>query len=303
MPVGPEQFTPRQVARAIGVSDASLKRWCDKGLIRSIRTAGGHRRLPISAVLDFLRTSGHTLVRPELLGLPATTGTGRTVRERAGARLTEALERGDEEQFTRIVFDLYLAGLPLREICDRMIAESFRAIGAAWQRGELDVYQERRGCEICLQALHRMRTVLAPPGIHAPYALGAAPEGDRYALATLMVELTLRELGWRAESFGTDLPLASLERAVRDRRPRLVWLSISAPSAHAQGLAGFDRLREAADELHAALVVGGQGLNPDLRARMSGATFCETLEDLAALAAALPLGATGAAHQPAMVPP
>ncbi len=287
MPHDPEQLTPRQVARAIGVSDASLKRWCDKGLIRSVRTAGGHRRLPLSGVLEFLRASGYALVRPEVLGLPPTTGTGQTVRERAAAQLFDALVQGDEEQFARIVMDLYLAGLPLREICDRMIAAAFSAIGAAWQRGELDIYQERRGCEICLRALHRMRTMLPAPGGEAPYALGGAPAGDCYALATLMVELTLRELGWRAESFGTDLPLESLARAVRRRRPRLVWISVSAAVPDARWLDGFDRLREAAEELDVAVVLGGQGVSPEVRSRMRGATICETLGELARFARGL----------------
>jgi excisionase family DNA binding protein len=287
MPHDPEQLTPRQVARAIGVSDATLKRWCDKGLIRSVRTAGGHRRLPLSGVLEFLRASGYAPVRPEVLGLPSTTGTGQTVRERAAALLFDALVQGDEEQFARIVTDLYLAGLPLREICDRMIARAFSAIGAAWERGELEIYQERRGCEICLRVLHRMRMMLPPPGSEAPYALGGAPAGDCYALATLMVELTLRELGWRAESFGTDLPLESVARAVRRMRPRLVWLSISTAAPEALRLEGFDRLREAAEELDVAVVVGGQGLSPEVRSRMRGATICENCGELASFAGTL----------------
>ena len=47
-------LSPKQVARALGVSESSLKRWCDKGLIPTERTAGGHRRLPLAGVLDFL---------------------------------------------------------------------------------------------------------------------------------------------------------------------------------------------------------------------------------------------------------
>jgi MerR family transcriptional regulator, light-induced transcriptional regulator len=71
-----EHLTPKQVARAIGVSEASLKRWCDKGLIHSVRTAGGHRRLPLADVMSFLRKSGHPLVSPEVLGLPAVSSRG-----------------------------------------------------------------------------------------------------------------------------------------------------------------------------------------------------------------------------------
>ena len=35
-----EDLSPKQVALALGVSEASLKRWCDKGFLDSTRTAG-----------------------------------------------------------------------------------------------------------------------------------------------------------------------------------------------------------------------------------------------------------------------
>lgn len=66
-------LSPKQVARAIGVSEASLKRWCDKGKLTLTKTAGGHRRLHVSSVLRFLKDSGRELVRPEILGLPPST--------------------------------------------------------------------------------------------------------------------------------------------------------------------------------------------------------------------------------------
>jgi excisionase family DNA binding protein len=44
--------TPKQVAQAINVSESSLKRWCDQGLLTAIRTAGGHRRLALAAALN-----------------------------------------------------------------------------------------------------------------------------------------------------------------------------------------------------------------------------------------------------------
>ena len=75
--------TPKQVAQAIDVSESSLKRWCDRGLLTTVRTAGGHRRLALDDVFQFLRQSGQQLVRPELLGLPSNTGQAATVIDRA----------------------------------------------------------------------------------------------------------------------------------------------------------------------------------------------------------------------------
>src|SRR5512147_382375 len=115
-------LTPKQVARSIGVSEASLKRWCDKGTVPSIRTAGGHRRLPINGVVQFLRQTGYPLVRPEVLGLPSITGRGKETLERTRSRMRPALEAGDEQQVAQLVFDLYLAGHTACDICDQVIA-------------------------------------------------------------------------------------------------------------------------------------------------------------------------------------
>ncbi len=43
--------TPKQVGRALDVSESSLKRWCDNGEIATQYTAGGHRRIALTAML------------------------------------------------------------------------------------------------------------------------------------------------------------------------------------------------------------------------------------------------------------
>ena len=72
----------------------------------SVRTAGGHRRLPISGVLQFLRQRKYRLVRPEILGLPATTTSAAINLEQARQRVKAALEVGDEVVLRRTIFDI-----------------------------------------------------------------------------------------------------------------------------------------------------------------------------------------------------
>ena len=49
-------LTPKQVARAIDVSESSIKRWCDKGVIETQYTAGGHRRITMAGLIEFVRS-------------------------------------------------------------------------------------------------------------------------------------------------------------------------------------------------------------------------------------------------------
>ena len=47
-------FTPREAAQVLGVSYPTLKQWIYKKKIRTIRTVGGHHRIPEAEVDQFL---------------------------------------------------------------------------------------------------------------------------------------------------------------------------------------------------------------------------------------------------------
>ena len=47
-------LTPREAAKILGVSYPTLKQWIYKGKIRTVKTAGGHHRVPEKQVDKFL---------------------------------------------------------------------------------------------------------------------------------------------------------------------------------------------------------------------------------------------------------
>ncbi len=280
---GKTEFTPKQVARAIQVSESSVKRWCDKGVISTRYTAGGHRRIPMSGLVEFLRGSKHALARPEVIGLPATVGQTERVIDRAFLQLTEGLVAGDEESCRQIVLDLYLSEHSVSAICDRVLARAFEEIGSRWECGSAEIYQERHGCEITARLLHELRGMVADPQQDAPLAIGGAVEGDQYNLATTMVELVLRDSGWNAMSLGDNLPFATLRLAILRHRPKLFWLSCS----HIEDANAFVKCyNDLFDELghNVPFVVGGRALTESIRLRMRFAAYCDTMQHLEAVA-------------------
>ena len=66
-------LTPRQAADKIGISYPALKHWILAGRIRTVKTPGGHHRVPLEALNEFLPTSASAAVPPP----PAHSGSGR----------------------------------------------------------------------------------------------------------------------------------------------------------------------------------------------------------------------------------
>lgn len=273
-------ISPKQVARAIGVSESTLKRWCDRGLIPMTKTVGGHRRIELDAIVHFLRDSGHEVVEPELLGLPAAVGqTGWTL-NRARDRICSALVGGEESVVRQVVFDLLLAGHSATAIFDDAVTPALHQIGEQWDCGGVAVYQERRSCEICMRILHELRFIVLTADSESPVAMGATLERDIYTIPVTMAEVVLRSVGWQATSLGSNLPPDTLAQSIRETRPRLFWLSVSFIDDEAAFIAAINLIFETAHEAGTALAIGGQALSQSVRKQVQYTTFCETLRDL-----------------------
>lgn len=279
--------SPKQVARAIGVSESSLKRWCDRGLIEFTRTAGGHRKLHTRSVIEFLKSSGHELVDPEILGLPSTSGHGERTLNAAKNRLVQSLITGDETACRQIIIDLYLAKNRISQIGDEVIGAAFRQVGDLWDCGDVEVYQERLSCEICIRILHELRAMLPAVKQDAPVAIGGTLDGDQYTLGTTLVELVLRDNGWNATSLGNSLPFSTLKAAIETRQPKLFWLSVSYIRDEDLFLKEVNNLYELTRKHNIAFAAGGFALTEDVRKKMKYSNFCDTMQHLESFAQTL----------------
>ncbi|MBS0262547.1 MAG: B12-binding domain-containing protein, partial [Planctomycetes bacterium] len=149
-------YSPKQVARAIGVSESSCKRWCDLGVIPTVKTPGGHRRVTLDGILEFARSTQRDVVNPELLGLPANCGKSERSTTRVRDQLFECLLKGDEHVCRQLLFDQWIEGVDMATIGDQLIGPVFVMIGEKWACREAEVYQEPRACEVMLRVLHEL---------------------------------------------------------------------------------------------------------------------------------------------------
>lgn len=281
-----EHLTTRQVAEALSVSESSVKRWCNQGVIPTVRTVGGHRRIPLSGFMHFLNQTNRQIVVP----LGSSTRHGHSVSERSledlKRRFTDALVAGDERACREAVVEFYARTESFALLADEFIAETFHQLGDQWDCGDIEVYQERRGCEVCSRVLHEFRRLLPEVPDNAPLAMGGTPEGDYYSIPTQLAELVVRECSWRAMNLGSNLPLSTIAAAVAEHQPRMLWLSVSHLKDPVDFVEQYRAFRATIPQ-DLTVVLGGRALTDRLRPKLKYTGHCDNMQQLASFATAM----------------
>jgi methanogenic corrinoid protein MtbC1 len=198
----------------------------------------------------------------------------------------DALEVGDEAVCRKALTDAYAATESFALLADEFIAETFHLLGEKWTCGEIEVYQERRGCEICSRILYEFRRLIPEAPLNAPLALGGSPSGDNYSLPSQLIDLVLRECRWRSMNLGCNLPLSTVLAAAIEHNPKMVWLSVSHLENPDEFLAEYTRFHRQLPP-DTMIVLGGRALNDVLRPKMKYTGFCDSMQQLTEFATAL----------------
>ena len=254
-------LSPKQLGQAIGVSESSLKRWIDDGMIDVVRTTGGHRRVELAEAIRFVRQRGYTVKDPSVLGLTAADDqTGRADNIQLSEHFYDMLINGRDKEFIAAVTRLYLDGHMMSEIIDGPIRVAMQQIGELWHNNPDGIGIEHRATDICIRTLGYMHSLIKPPVANAPLAVGGAPAGDMHLISSLCVSLVLAEQGWREANLGANTPWGQLAGVAKQEQAALVWVSMT----NEPNVDYAKKLRDLANELagHGCqIIIGGAQLN------------------------------------------
>ena len=277
-------LTPKDLALAIGTSESSIRRWVDSGAVKLSRTVGGHRRIPLTEAIRFIRERKVTVVRPDILGWPQMGGrAGGNAARTDDEQLFSAMEHGHGQQVQGLVIGWYLAGRSLAGLCDGPLRTSMHAMGELWQHSEEGILVEHRATEWCAQALAQVRSVLPALPQEAPVAIGGTPEEEAHGLASAIAAAILRECGYDDTNFGSFTPIRLLAGMAKERRARLVWLSVTMPP-DARAKKETADLAKQLEGMGATLVLGGQNAEECAPRAAANVQVLRTMAELAAFA-------------------
>jgi MerR family transcriptional regulator, light-induced transcriptional regulator len=282
-------LSTRQIAEALQVSESSVKRWCDRGVIPMVRTAGGHRRVMVSAFMNYLVETNQEIATHRLplacRGIAPQESKLETV-EILKCRFRDGLLAGDEIQVREAMIHYLGQRDCIASLSDELIARAFHEIGEQWCAGKVEVYQERRASDICSRILHEIRRFLPNPLDSAPLAIGGTIEGDQYQLPTQLISLVFLQNGWRSMNLGAHVPLESIAAAVAKHRPKILWLSISHIVCESTFLTKYQDFHSGLPA-DLSVVLGGRALHDQLRPKLRYTGFCDNLQQLSSLANAI----------------
>lgn len=251
-------LSPRDLGTAIGVSESSIKRWVDDGELPSVRTRGGHRRIRVGEAMRWISQHGHTVVRPELLGLPDRLRTlERLPADDYAQVLARFLIHGQFDEARAALLHSFIGGIELTTLAREVLQPALAHVGEQWHHGSDGIAIEHAATLACLQALHEIQRLLPEPD--GPIAMGGAPAGDPYQIPSLLAAMTLQSVGWRATNLGADVPLPALLACFDRLAPRLVWLSLSGSECDAATRSTIETLADHAARHDAFLIIGGRG--------------------------------------------
>ncbi len=274
MKANPVSISTRQASELLGVHESSVKRWCNAEELACWLTPGGHRRIPVTALVDCAKGQGIQLPLA-YFGQDAGrvwAGLGRARRHDDFEDLVSLtlgwLEHGWSRQAARLIEYLDHEDLSLGRILDRLIGPVMRRIGHGYLEGALSIGDEHR----MTQAVRDVPVTLSASedptmktnGHVKPVAVVGCARGEVHELGALMVRLVLEAEGWQVVYLGLNVPTEEFATQQTKHGAALVCISMMPPTGMAEARMMVRVLSQMYDPAQPyRLALGGSALTND----------------------------------------
>jgi excisionase family DNA binding protein len=272
-----DSLTTKAVAKLLRVSEATVKRWADSGLLEFQKTVGGHRRFSLNAVAHLRGQLGiapgpHPLSR-------AVAHERETVILPSAKQFAEMLLRADETAAGAALVQAYLSGAALTTLFDETITGAMHQIGDLWFKGSITVADEHLATRVIFGALQTLRAVIMAVPPNGRKAICCGIEGDLHELPVQLARIILESEGWEVQSLGPNTPLFALSEMVARQRPQLVCIAAHSIFDLDRATAEYSQLRKITGKFGLSVVIGGEAFrDPGFRGRFPSEFHADNFE-------------------------
>ena len=282
----PNCLTTKDVARLCKVSDATVKRWAESGLIRSERTSGGHRRFRADEVARFQKEQKLGVKHSPGDESVVTAATRRRVnRELSEREMFHSLVNGKEEEVANLLIKEFLGGASLGKIFDDSVASTMQRIGELWFEGKVSVAHEHLATRAALCAVHKLRSVVPVQNYCKKLMFCFAIEGDFHELSSHLAQMVFESEGWEVMNFGANTPLFAVADEVIHHSPELICISSTIMTDVERFSRDYEAFRKKIRSRTIPIVLGGRAFeDPKIHKRFPADHYPENFEELSEIA-------------------
>ena len=256
-------LSTKEVAHMMAVTETTVKRWADEGMIPCHKTLGGHRKFLLKDILAFAEQHAYPLMggtvpplskrQSEVLEFSVQT---RNYHKISQLFYDEALQ-GDKQGLYELLSYLAKNRIAFTTLADEVIRPAMVRIGERWQEGKLEIDQEHVASNALLEALVRLNGQLHRKPDNGLSAVCACAQGDYHEIGLRMLAYALETEGWNVHYLGANTPFASLGAFVNRRSPQLVCVSVSFLNEMSQTVQELRRIGEITQSHRASYLIGG----------------------------------------------
>lgn len=260
-------------AERLGVSSSTFKRWCKRHDVVLERTPGGHRRISESVLEQLIQEIGIS---------KHSRNSGRNVATILSTEnILQLLKSRRAAELRDVVLEACAESSDIVSIIDHSLAPAMWQVGTLWQRGDLQVYEEKMCTETMSQAIDLLVPFIRKDVSAKVDAIGGSMHQGFDTIASKFVSLSLNSIGVSAYDLGPCVPADELAAAANSLDVRVVWSTHTHWDDRSDVIAQHVELRRLLPR-DTYIFVGGGGLSLSARHALDFCSFFETLADMAA---------------------
>ena len=267
------------------VSESTIKRWSDAGMLRCRKTIGGHRKFELEDIMEFQNQCDLAKTEAAEKGKAECSSELKRLLNESdfqglANRYKQAALAGQSVLVLSLLSQSNQHGFSLATIGEEIIKPAMHEVGEMWRTGKIRVLDEHLATLSTIEALTDLHGQVAKNASPARIAIVGCSEGELHQLASILVRDMLEAEGWKVIYLGSHTPLFSFAEAINRFKPQIVCISITMMDNLERAVRDYEALRRTASKHETKIIIGGAALkNDEVRARFRGALYLESLHD------------------------
>ncbi len=223
----------------LGVHESSVKRWCNANELDFWLTPGGHRRIPIHALVTFANAQRIDLY---LRHFGSDAGEVWAILEQLKQKTDFSglvtlsyrwILQSEIERMTHLMRHLASTGYSVGMIFDYLVGPVMSRVGINYFEGNLTIGDEHRMTQVMRDILVTLSTTnalkLNEKSETPPVAIVGCARGEVHELGALMVRVLLEAMGWKIVYLGLNVPTEEFAHQQLKHSAALVCISLMPP--------------------------------------------------------------------------